>query len=129
MIRATISSINEIQCRKRCDILRSLKKEGVGTSEVEGPTKKLRVNRENKNLKNTLVDRVKKIVMKEKLNDTYAEYRHSVYEDSETWKQLKKAITGTARVGYLRQLRSFVGRYNKKVKEDGQKKVECLVSK
>ena len=115
MLRATKSSISVIRCRNRCDTLRSLKKEVVGTSEVEELTKKLCVNRENKNFKNGVMDKVKKIVMREKLNDTYAEYLHSIHEDNETWRQSKKAITGA--------------RYTRKVKEDGQKKVDWLISK
>ena len=129
MLRATTGSINVVKCRSRCDVLKSLKKEGVGTSEVEGLVKKLCVNGRKEMFKNSVVDRVKQIVMQEKINDAYSEYRKSVQEGNQIWKECKKVITGMVRGRYLERWRVYIGQVKKKMEREGQKKTEWLISK
>ena len=74
-------------------------------------------------------DKIVKIVMQEKLNEAYAEYRSSRYKDNRTWDECKKLITGAVRRRYLGEWQMFVRNVKKKLDTDEHMKVEWLLSK
>ena len=128
MLRATHTYVKVIKCRTRCYVLQTLKKAGIGTASVENLTKRL-CSHPEKDFKGAVKDKIIRIVMRERLNDAYNEYRQSKREDNEVWRKEKKYIIGETRRGYLAIWRTYVGRVKKKLKEDADKKVDWLVTK
>ena len=71
MLRATKSSYEVAECRSRCKVLKSLKKQRIGTSGVESlATRMCRYKDSERLFKNSVKEKVVKIVMGEKLNET-----------------------------------------------------------
>ena len=71
MLRATKSSYEVAECRSRCQVLKSLKKQRIGTSGVESlATRMCRYKDSERLFKNSVKEKVVKIVMGEKLNET-----------------------------------------------------------
>ena len=130
MVRATKSSLEVVECKSRCNVLRSLKKQRIGTSCVESLTARLcKYKDSEKVFKNGVKRKIVNIVMNEKLNDAYTEYRLSKVRNMKVWRECKKIITGEVRRGYVTEWSRYMKREVRRVQRDEVKKVEWLVSK
>ena len=129
MLRATRSAMRTVEAKGRCDVLKSLRKERIGTTNVEHSVKKLCVYRDGQGFKVSVMNKVKDMVMREKNNDAYTEYRRLRKEDNKIWRECKKLITGPVRDRYVSSWRLFITSYSKSSEEKGQKKIDWLVSK
>ena len=130
MLRATKSSLEVAECRSRCNVLKSLKKQRIGTSGVESlATRMCRYKDSERMFKNSVKKKIVKIVMSEKLNDAYTEYRDCRRKDNKIWKESKKEIKGVVRREYLKKWRRYMKEVSKILEKKESKKVEWLLSK
>ena len=111
-------------------MLKSLKKQRIGTSCVESlATRICRYKDSDRVFKNSVKEKVVKIVMSEKVNDAYAEYRLCRRKDNDIWKESKKKIKGEVRRKYVKEWKRFMKVMLKRLENKENKKVEWLVSK
>ena len=96
MINAIKSTMKKIRSRCTIDFLRNLKKHDIGTNEVEH-----NVRRTCKMLNEGERKRLKKRIMRCKINDTYREYKKIERENYETWRREKKKIPPPERNIYI----------------------------
>ena len=129
MVRATISSIETVNCKNVCDVLRKLKKKGVGTAEVENLSRKLCRLKCNTNGGVRTQFKIKIMVMKNKISDAFSAFRKQRHKDNQTWRECKKYITGEVRIRYIELWKTFIKKYRTNIIEKAKKKVEWLVSK
>ena len=129
MVRATKSFMRMVKCKVRCSLLKSLYRMKLATSNVESQTRKLCVNGNNEVFKSTVVDKVKAIVMREKVNDAYAEYRKSTSVNNKVWRESKVLITGNLRRRYMVEWKKFMGEFKKQQSEDAKRKIDWLKTK
>ena len=129
MLRATRSTMKTIDAKSRCDVLKSLRRERIGTSNVEHLIKKLCIYKDGREFKKSVINRVKELVMREKKNDAYTEYRRLKKEDNKIWRECRTLIVGPTRDRYVESWRQYIVSYSKSSEEKGQKKVDWLISK
>ena len=109
-------------------MLRTLRKERIGTSGVESLTKRLCSHPVN-DFKESSRVKIVKIVMKKKLGDAYRCYERSKYTNNKVWREVKKNIRGDARRDFMNVWHPYIVKVRKKFDDDAEKKVEWLRSK
>ena len=128
MPRATSSYVEMLKNKTRVYTLRTLRREGIGTTCVESLTKRL-CSHPEKAFMESARSKVIRVVMTEKLGDAYRVYKRSKYESNKIWREAKKVIVGVLRDNFLVLWRPYVGRVTKKLQGDAEKKVDWLTSK
>ena len=91
--------------------------------------RKLCTHNNGKDFRRKVKNKVANIVIKEKMNDAYAEYRSKKHKDTKIWKECKKMLTGALRNRYATEWRIFVRDTKRKLSSDARKKIDWLVSK
>ena len=103
----------------------NLKKDGIGTTTVEGLSQKLCQTLPNHRSR-TLV----KIVIRWKLHDAYNELRRAQHENTVTWRREKKVIAESGTLNEFNELwRREITRYNRNLKDTGRRKLQFLQNK
>ena len=87
MMRATKSTTNKLNNASICKFLVALRRNGVGTNEVEHNIRRL-CKETSINTKNMIKSRI----MRWKINDAYKNLRKCEYEDRQVWKESKRDI-------------------------------------
>ena len=103
MICATKYTIKTFKCRSRCWLLRTLRKEGVGTNEVEYGVERV-ANQLGVRAKQT----IKMKVMRGKVSDAYNELRKMEHTNRTQWRRLKRDIPQEVRNEYMNLWQNFM---------------------
>ena len=124
MICATKYTIKTFKCRSRCWLLRTLRKEGVGTNEVEYGVERI-ASRLGIGTKQTM----KMKVMRGKVSDAYNELRRVEHTNRTEWRRLRRDIPQEVRNEYMNLWKNFMLDYARWLKWKRDKKVDWLVKK
>ena len=96
MMQATKGSFKSVYARKICDLLVSLKKNGVATNEIEfGIRKSCYMLSDKRKMQ------IKMEIMRRKIVDAFQELAKKKIESARIWREKKKLITADIRVRYI----------------------------
>ena len=124
MICATKHTIKTFKCRSRCWLLSILRREGVGTNEVEHG-----VGNVARQLGRTARQRMITRIMRGKVGDAYNDLRRAEYENRMNWKRQKEIIPREVRNEYMNCWRQFMKQYGDWLRWKRETKVKWLISK
>lgn len=124
MLHATESTMNEINKRSICKLLRSLRNENIGTSDVEYGIRKMCAVVGDA----AQVD-IKRKIMRWKVNDAFRVLRETQHANLKIWRESKRCIPLQIRTEYLRNWRLYTDRYKMQLEARNRERVKWLVAK
>ena len=124
MIRAITSSIGKMKSWNKCKILTELKKNKIGTNDVEHGIKRMCGKMSQYGQME-----VKLRIMRSKIGDAYKIYRQQRKRDGRTWKKTKKLLTGEVRQKYIEIWKRCTRGYGEKLAKNRESKLSWLKKK
>ena len=124
IMQAVKSSVKTIRKKAVCGLLMKLKRQDVGTNDVEFGLKKTLGA-----LSEAARKVVRRKVMSTKIVDSFRKCRASQIENSKIWKAVKREIPWNVREGYLQLWRQHTTTIRQKLEKKHDQKVEWLRKK
>ena len=122
MIQAIRSTTKVIMKEKQCKLLREIKKNKIGTNDVEHSLKRLHLGERTQ-------DKLRTAMMGAKIRDAYRVLQDQRYENFKVWRRCRKVIPRHLLEGYLVIWRNYTREYRQTVDQRHAKKLSHLKGK
>ena len=121
-MQAFESSVSAIKKEAVCHLLLNLKRQNIGTNEVEHSLKRLVLSENARSV-------VRRKVMSSKVSDAFRARKAAQVQNRQVWREVKKEIPRHLREGYLHLWREHIGTVKKALVKKHEKKVKWLKEK
>ena len=122
MMQAFESSVTAIKKEAVCHLLLNLKRQNIGTNEVEHSLKRLALSEKARSV-------VRRKVMSSKVSDAFRARKAAQSENRKVWREVKREIPWHLREGYLHLWREHTGTIKQALVRKHDKKVKWLKRK
>ena len=122
MIQAIRSTTKLIMKEKQCKLLREIKKNKIGTNDVEHSLKRLHLGERTQ-------DKLRTAMMGAKIRDAYRVLQNQRYENFKVWRRCRKVIPRHLLEGYLVIWRNYTCEYRQTIEQRHAKKLSHLKGK
>ena len=122
MIQAIRSSTKLIMKETQCKLLREIKKNQIGTNDIEYSLKRLQLGERT-------LDKLRTTMMGTKIRDAYRALQNQRYENFRVWRRCRKEIPRYLLEGYLSIWRNYTNEYRQTIEQKHANKLSHLKGK
>ena len=121
-MRATMNTTKSITKNKQCQLLLRIKRNRIGTNDVEHTVRRLNISeRAKQNLRNKL--------MNAKVSHSFRLKKHQASVKSQVWRECRKLIHGHLLQGYMDIWRRHIDEFSRAIDRRHQRKLKHLINK
>ena len=122
MMRATMNTSKSITKNKQCQLLRNIKRNGIGTNDVEYTIRKLKISDHAKR-------KLKSKLMNAKISDAFRNQKQQAWSRKQSWRECRRIIPRHLLQGYLDIWKKYTDEHARKIEELHKKKLRHILNK